>query len=131
MRIDFYSDKTGKFSVDIPEDENIYLLSGGNIPTKEMLQENIVNYYKHDGCRLGTRSISDVSNEESVRRIKACIDANGTEKTLYNMYHYAEMSQGSDLYLYGSRHHFDYDYLLEGQNKVSLSNQDHDEIEMG
>ena len=131
MKIDFYSEKTGNFSIDIPDDKNIYLLSGGKVPTKELLEKNIVNYYKQDGCKFGTRSILSVSDEESVRRIKSCIDIAGEKKALYNMYRYAETSQGSDLYIYGVRRHYDYDYLLEGKEDSQLSEQDHDGIEMG
>lgn len=131
MKVDFYSEQTGNFSLDIPEDENIYLLTGGDKITKEMLEKNIVGFYKLDGCRLGTRTVSDVTNEESIRRIKSCIDIAGERKALYNIYHYAEISQGSDLYIYGANHHYNYDYLLEGQENSQSSEQDHDEIEMG
>lgn len=123
MRVDFDSMKTGPFSMEIPDDKNLFLLSGGSLPIKEKIESNIIDFYRHNGCEMGTRSISDVSFAESVCRIKSTIDTEGEKKALYNMYHYAEMSQASDLAIYNLS--YDYSYLLD-----EIKEQETEEVEM-
>lgn len=123
MRLDFNTKETGHFKIEVPDDKNLYLLSGGCIPQKEMIEKNVADYYRHDGCKIGTRSISDVSFDEAISRFKRTIDNEGERKALYKLYQYAEMSQGSDLSIYNLN--YEYNYLLD-ENKE----QDTEEAEL-